>query len=165
MMLASRADLEEERRLFYVAVTRAQQKVFLSYALSRYRFGRLKHCDPSRFIEDIDPAYVQVNTYRNAQEAGYTRSHTSYATRLVRTSKKPSQPLKQAAATSYQHMPPSDLAKIQVGVQVSHPKFGLGTVMHLGDKNDLHKARILFDGFGEKTLLLNFAKLKIVDPA
>lgn len=166
MMLASRADLEEERRLFYVAVTRARQKVFLSYALSRYRFGRLNHCDPSRFIKDIDPAYVQENPYHTAQKLGYTHSNTSYATRLVRTSKKASKPLKRAAvaASSHSPLPPSDLAKIQVGVQVAHSKFGLGTVTQLDATGGAHKAHILFKDFGEKTLLLNFAKLSIVEP-
>ena len=61
MMLSSRADLEEERRLFYVAITRAQKKLFISYALTRYRYGRLKSCEPSRFIEEIDPAFLKVD--------------------------------------------------------------------------------------------------------
>src|SRR5690606_38426753 len=62
MMLGSRADLEEERRLFYVAITRAQKKLYLSYALTRYRFGRLKNCEPSRFLDDIDQGYIKVST-------------------------------------------------------------------------------------------------------
>ncbi|MFN5168486.1 MAG: ATP-dependent helicase, partial [Cyclobacteriaceae bacterium] len=60
LMLSSRAELEEERRLFYVAITRAKKKVFLSYALTRYRFGRLKNCEPSRFLDDIDPGFIKV---------------------------------------------------------------------------------------------------------
>ena len=60
MMLSSRADLEEERRLFYVAITRAEQHLFLSYALNRYRYGRLKTCEPSRFLSDIDTTYLQA---------------------------------------------------------------------------------------------------------
>src|SRR5678815_2060322 len=62
MMLSSRADLEEERRLFYVAITRAQKRLFLSYALTRYRFGRLKNCEPSRFIDDLDQRYIKVSS-------------------------------------------------------------------------------------------------------
>jgi DNA helicase-2/ATP-dependent DNA helicase PcrA len=62
MMLSSRADLEEERRLFYVAITRAQKRLYLTYATSRYRFGRLKNCEKSRFIDDIDPSYIKVST-------------------------------------------------------------------------------------------------------
>src|SRR6478735_6151966 len=61
MMLSSRAELEEERRLFYVAITRAQKKLFLSYALTRYRFGRLKNCEPSRFLDDVDAQFIKVS--------------------------------------------------------------------------------------------------------
>ncbi len=70
MMLSSRADLEEERRLFYVAITRAQKKLFLSYALTRYRYGRLKSCEPSRFIEEIDPAYIKVDRNGAVEHSG-----------------------------------------------------------------------------------------------
>ncbi len=62
MMLSSRAELEEERRLFYVAITRAQKRLFFSYALTRYRYGRLKNCEPSRFLDDVDPRYIKVST-------------------------------------------------------------------------------------------------------
>jgi DNA helicase-2/ATP-dependent DNA helicase PcrA len=61
MMMQSREDLEEERRLFYVACTRAMEKLYLSYALTRYRYGRLLNCEPSRFLEEIDPTYIKVN--------------------------------------------------------------------------------------------------------
>ena len=61
MMLSSRADLEEERRLFYVAITRAEKKLHLSYALNRYRYGRLKNCEPSRFLQEIDPNLIHAN--------------------------------------------------------------------------------------------------------
>src|SRR6478735_7143908 len=62
MMLNSRADLEEERRLFYVAMTRAKKKLFLTHASTRYRFGRLKNCEPSRFLDDVDARYIKVST-------------------------------------------------------------------------------------------------------
>ena len=75
MMLSSRADLEEERRLFYVAVTRAKEKLFLSYALTRYRFGRLKQCEPSRFLEEIDPVYIRINKkFSSIAETPFKRS-------------------------------------------------------------------------------------------
>ena len=61
MMMQSREDLEEERRLFYVATTRAMDKLYLSYALSRYRYGRLLNCEQSRFLEEIDPMHIKVN--------------------------------------------------------------------------------------------------------
>ncbi len=87
MMLNSRADLEEERRLFYVAITRAMQKVTLSYALTRYRFGRLKSCEPSRFIEEIDPEFIKVDRkFNNPEPMGNLNSgqgNSLYARNLV----------------------------------------------------------------------------------
>ena len=68
MMMQSREDLEEERRLFYVATTRAMQKLYLTYALSRYRFGRLLNCEPSRFLEEIDPDCIKVNKRQATRE-------------------------------------------------------------------------------------------------
>ena len=60
MSLTSRSDLEEERRLFYVAVTRAEKKLFLTYAQTRYRFGNLNHCEPSRFLKELDPNQLEM---------------------------------------------------------------------------------------------------------
>ena len=161
LMLESRADLEEERRLFYVAVTRAQQKVFLSYALSRYRFGRLKHCEPSRFLAEIDPAYLHISAQQPLQDA----DSTGYAHRLVRRIHKnprqqPSQRLRPTVPANFQ---PSDTAHLEVGRQVEHPKFGRGTVIQLDTSGTTPKAKINFAELGEKTLLLSFAKLKIFD--
>ena len=68
MMMSSRADLEEERRLFYVAITRAKENLYFSYALSRYRFGRLINCEPSRFIEEVDPSFIFVNKRYGSRE-------------------------------------------------------------------------------------------------
>lgn len=163
LMLESRADLEEERRLFYVAVTRAQQKIFLTYALSRYRFGRLKHCEPSRFIAEIDPAYLQTSL----QQPFQTGEDANYAHRLVRKITKNTQhspPQHIRATTMPADFKPSDMTHIEVGMQVAHLKFGRGTVCQLDVSGTAHKAKVDFTNFGEKTLLLSFAKLKILDP-
>lgn len=158
LMLESQADLEEERRLFYVAVTRAQQKIFLTYALSRYRFGRLKHCEPSRFLAEIDPAYLQTSTQQSLQGA----DSTSYAHRLVRriakNTQRNTQHLRSTVSADFH---PSDTTHIEVGMQVEHPKFGRGTVRQLDMLSAARKAKIDFADFGEKTLLLSFAKLRI----
>ena len=159
LMLESRADLEEERRLFYVAVTRAQQKVFLTYALSRYRFGRLKHCEPSRFLADIDPAYLQI-TAPNALQAADT---TGYAHRLVRRLPKTPPRSQRPRPTVPADFQPSDTSHLAVGMQVEHPKFGPGTVTQIDTTGVARKAIIDFTNFGEKTLLLSFAKLKVLD--
>ena len=157
MMLESQTDLEEERRLFYVAVTRAQQKIFLSYALSRYRFGRLKHCEPSRFIAEIDPAYLQPSSQQFLQ----TTDHPSYAHRLVRRIPRNTQQHPRPTVPADFH--PSDTTHIEVGMEVTHPKFGRGTVRQLDTSGVSRKAKIAFAEFGEKTLLLSFAKLQILD--
>jgi DNA helicase-2/ATP-dependent DNA helicase PcrA len=170
MMLSSRADLEEERRLFYVAITRAEKRLFLSYALSRYRFGRLKNCEPSRFLDDIDASYVKVSTKFSGVESTPSTS-SNYAKTLVNgikktVSSKPVQPVKTAtAATAYKapaDFTPSDTSNLAAGMKVEHPKFGFGTVLEMDVSGADRKAKINFSGVGEKTLLLSFAKLRIV---
>ncbi len=172
MMLSSRADLEEERRLFYVAITRAQKKLFLSYALTRYRYGRLKNCEPSRFIEEIDPVFIKVDRkWSSGKPASMTgraggthnTSGVSYAKNLVSgIQKRNLKPIN----GSIQHKPsenfsPSDTSKLEQGMKVEHPKFGYGKVVMLDQEGAQRKARVEFENFGEKTLLLSFAKLKI----
>ena len=162
MMLSSRADLEEERRLFYVAITRAERKLFLSYAISRYRFGRLKSCEPSRFLEEIDPNYVKVNRkFHKEPVMPIQTSH--YAKSLVSSVQKS---IQQPSNNHYVHKPsedfrPSDTSNLEQGMKVEHPKFGFGEVVKIDADGANRKAKVLFDNFGEKTLLLSFAKLKI----
>lgn len=166
MMLSSRADLEEERRLFYVAITRAEKKLFLSYALTRYRYGRLKNCEPSRFLDDIDPGYVKVSTKFGGMESAAPSGN--YAKNLVSGIKRTisSQPVsKPAAATAYKppaDFKPSDTSGLKEGMQVEHPKFGFGKVIQMDVSGADRKAKIAFSAVGEKTLLLSFAKLRIV---
>lgn len=162
MMLSSRSELEEERRLFYVAITRAKARLFLSYALTRYRFGRLKNCEPSRFLDDIDARYIKVSTkfggFDSVPNPNYAKSFISGMRKTVS-----SQPV--AKSTSGYKAPadfaPSDTALLREGMKVEHPKFGFGTVVKLDESGADRKARINFNDFGEKTLLLSFAKLKI----
>ena len=163
MMLDSTESLEEERRLFYVAITRAQQKVFLSYALSRYRFGRLKQCERSRFVEEIDPNCLQVSKppLRSARATDHATTH--YARRLI-DNKRSTQPHKYRQSTPVaNHSQPHSPASIKPGVVVEHPKFGTGTVVQLDTVGAMQKAKIDFVNLGEKTLLLNFAKLKVIN--
>jgi DNA helicase-2/ATP-dependent DNA helicase PcrA len=162
MMLSSRAELEEERRLFYVAITRAQKKLFLSYALTRYRFGRLKNCEPSRFLDDIDKRYIKTSTKFGGMDS--VAPNPNYAKSFVTGMKKTvsSQPV--AKPTAYKpaaDFVPSDTRGLVAGMKVEHPKFGFGTVVLLEEVGAERKAKIHFADFGEKTLLLSFAKLKI----
>jgi DNA helicase II / ATP-dependent DNA helicase PcrA len=148
MMLSSRADLEEERRLFYVAITRAKTKLYLTFALSRYRFGRLKNCDPSRFLEEIDPQYVKVEkTLSTKSEAGsFSSSH--YAKNLV--SGIPKMPLKttrampSAAPGNAANFEASDASLLKDGMQVEHPKFGKGKITRVETEGALTEKQRLF---------------------
>ncbi len=161
LMLNSSADLEEERRLFYVAITRAKSKLFFSYANTRYRFGRLKSCEPSRFLEEVDPGFIYVNRKYSAKEPIMQSSH--YAKSLI--SGINNQP-KKSSNYHYGHKPspdfqPSDTSNLAEGMKVEHPKFGFGKVVRMELDGANRKAKVMFDNFGEKTLLLSFAKLKI----
>ena len=162
MMLSSRAELEEERRLFYVAITRAQKKLFLSYALSRYRFGRLKNCEPSRFLDDINPRFIKVSTRFGGIDS--VAPNPNFAKSFVSGMKKTgsSQPIHKT--TTYRpavDFVPSDTRGLAEGMKVEHPKFGFGTVVKMEELGAERKAKINFADFGEKTLLLSFAKLRI----
>lgn len=158
MMLSSRADLEEERRLFYVAITRAQQKLFLSYATSRYRYGRLKSCEPSRFLEDIDKFLININTkYSVFEPQAAPKEYTKTFVSNLRKSATP-------PVTSYKpsaDFKPDDTHLLQEGMKVEHAKFGFGKVLTIENAGNDRKALIEFETIGMKTLLLSFAKLKI----
>lgn len=170
VMLTSRADLEEERRLFYVAITRAKAKLYLSYALNRYRFGRLKNCEPSRFLEDIDPQFIKVNRLFKGSEANNFHpvsqvqgTHSRYAKNLVNSIRKTSGPASQNYHKPGKDFIPSDTSGLTEGMKVEHAKFGFGVVTMMDNLGANRKAKVNFENFGEKTLLLSFAKLKIHD--
>jgi DNA helicase-2/ATP-dependent DNA helicase PcrA len=164
MMLSSRAELEEERRLFYVAITRAKKKLFLSYALTRYRYGRLKNCEPSRFLDDVDSRFIKTspkfarNDFAQQPNPNYARSFVSGIKRTM-AGKPPPRPTTYKPPADFK---PSNTANLKEGMKVEHPKFGFGSVTHLDESGPDRKARISFNDFGEKTLLLSFAKIRII---
>jgi DNA helicase-2/ATP-dependent DNA helicase PcrA len=171
MMLSSRADLEEERRLFYVAITRAEKKLTLSYALSRYRYGTLNSCEPSRFLEEINPQFLKV-TERSIPSGPPDfnlphrhRQKSRPANDSPKTSARNLRPINSKKTVSTYKTPsnfqPSDTSNLASGMRVEHPKFGFGEVKKIENYQNQRKAMIHFDDFGEKTLLLSFAKLKI----
>ncbi|MBQ9417355.1 MAG: UvrD-helicase domain-containing protein [Bacteroidales bacterium] len=159
-MASSRAELEEERRLFYVAVTRAEQQVTLSYALSRYHNGQQTGGEVSRFIEEIDPNYIDMP--RQAPRAmprdiwdrlGGKLTSPARATRTATPPRGPAVP-----------NTPAEINAIMPGMKVQHAKFGIGKVLGVEGAADSRKATVFFEGVGQKQLLLKFAKLSIVEP-
>lgn len=165
MMLSSRADLEEERRLFYVAITRAKEKLTLSYALNRYRFGSLKNCEPSRFLEEVDPSFIKVNRKFSASDPA--SPGINYVTKNFVKNVKKENTKKVFANQIINHKPaadfePSDTSGLAPGMKVEHPKFGFGDVIEIDAQGANKKAKVNFEKAGEKTLLLSFAKLRIL---
>ena len=162
MMLESRQDLEEERRLFYVAITRAEQKLTFSYAESRYQWGRLKMCEPSRFLLEVDQRYL--NTSKATRHIAEREVQPSPMGFLKNITKKTA-PVQAATAshTPSSDFKPSDTSGLVQGQKVEHPKFGFGVVSKLDINGTDRKATVKFDGIGEKTLLLSFAKLRILE--
>jgi DNA helicase-2/ATP-dependent DNA helicase PcrA len=162
MMMNSRADLEEERRLFYVAVTRAEIHLTLSHANTRYRFGKLIDCKRSRFVEEINPIYLKPV----ATKASFFNRPAQSAPKepFTRTAVKNLAP--PAAKTKIKYVPPtdfkaSDTSVLASGMKVEHPKFGFGMVKLVDSNGSDRKAIIDFEELGEKTLILSFAKLRI----
>ncbi|MFZ7115178.1 MAG: ATP-dependent helicase [Bacteroidota bacterium] len=177
MSMDSREDLEEERRLFYVAITRAEKKLTISFANSRYKWGNLINCEPSRFIEEIDPKFIEeVNPRPSRNNFAFeempfdrwersTTSSNSKPTLLDIQQKLNNGSLKKLTTVSADPAPVfegDDTANLTEGMEVEHVKFGLGKVILVEGNPGDRKATVFFPGFGNKQLLLRFAKLRIV---
>ncbi|MFO7722651.1 MAG: UvrD-helicase domain-containing protein [Bacteroidales bacterium] len=150
--MGTRQELEEERRLFYVALTRAEKRAFLSYAKSRLRWGNFTFCEPSRFLAEVDSKYIErTQGARSAEEPPSPRIH-------IRGSKPDMSKMKKVTGN---HGAPTatDPSSLKTGMRVKHDRFGSGTVISLeGNAADM-KATVAFDAVGEKKLLLRFARL------
>lgn len=180
LSLNSRAELEEERRLFYVAITRAEKFLTLTWATMRYRWGNITHSEPSRFLDEIDPQLLQ-----KAQEpaspafmdfgderlgfGGFAPREQSNVG-FKQKKQKEYTPFKKkefpAVSPAPMRIPdptfvPDNLSNLSAGMSVTHERFGPGKVIHVEGKPGEQKATILFDEAGQKQLLLKFAKLKI----
>ena len=155
MMIGSQTDLEEERRLFYVAVTRAKLQLTLTYALSRYRFGKTTITRPSRFLQEFNAQYI------DRTDAPAKRITQAALTPIRKLSVPP--PARPSARSIVHPINDSNLTTLQIGYEVHHSQFGQGKVIQLIESSGVRKAVILFHKFGEKTLLLNYARLQIVN--
>ena len=156
MCTNSMRELEEERRLLYVAITRAEKHCILTCAQNRWHYGRMEYDTPSRFIRDIDPELLQVLS-DGVPEKPIERSRSEWMQnpRPVATQFK-ADPKPRAMATDPS---PSDLHE---GAKIEHQRFGIGTVTRIEGSGENTKATVEFKNAGTKQLLLKFAKFKII---
>jgi DNA helicase-2/ATP-dependent DNA helicase PcrA len=183
MSVNTREELEEERRLFYVAVTRAKRHLWLSHANSRYRFGQLVQNDPSRFIEEMPEDKIDKssagggarnqssgwgNTY-DRMHGGNTKGWSEPKPKL--NTEKPSKPSYMPVAPpstlNKNHIPSenftaADPSDLEAGMKIEHQKFGFGVIKEIEGSAHNPIALILFDKNGEKKIMLNYAKLSII---
>ena len=149
----TRSELEEERRLFYVGITRAKENLYLSYANSRYRWGKLIYCEESRFLNEIDKDYVKII------KPNPIKSNVSLSPRKnIIYKSKPNLKRLPKKSTSI----PAIKINVSEGDSVSHEKFGVGEIIKIEGSGNDSKATVNFKKFGLKNLLLRFAKLNKV---
>ena len=192
MAINTREELEEERRLFYVVITRAKQKLWITYANTRYRFGNLVQNEPSRFIDEIPSEYLDRafagggarnqssgpsgSAYDRMHGSGYGSAAGNAADQAAKRYGPP--PAKKETRPSYvppkpymktiEHNPSpdfvaSDTSALQIGQKVEHQKFGFGEVVGMEGSAHNPIATVKFQYNGEKKIMLNFAKLRIVE--
>ncbi|MCW3103909.1 MAG: family ATPase [Bacteroidetes bacterium] len=172
MAITSRADLEEERRLFYVALTRAEKRVTLSYSTTRYKWGNLVFSEPSRFIEELDPKFLEMPAENHGRMFGDEEYSIKPKPKLQVN--KPKETFVQrpvmgkklvkinSASKNTSDFDTESLRGLQVGSLVEHERFGHGKVIAMDGDFPNNKATVQFEGVGQKQLLVKFAKLRIV---
>ena len=182
MSINTREELEEERRLFYVAITRAKQLLWLTYANTRYRFGNLTQNEPSRFIDELpedklDRAFAGGNMRNNQtnlwnpfdkrQTNGYGNGKPDYSNQKSTTTK-PAYITANPVIKVKEHVPtpgfaPSDTSNLIEGQKIEHQKFGFGEVIKMEGAAHNPVATVKFEHNGEKKIMLNYAKLRILE--
>ena len=186
MCVGSMRELEEERRLLYVAITRAEKHCILTCAQNRFRYGRMEYDTPSRFIRDIDPSLLRVegNTQYSGSNSQYSKSNSQYSGSNSRYSGSNSRPASRfqnprPVATQFVADPkprlmpvrheapaPQSVAIGNIGLKegnvIEHQRFGIGTVVRIEGSGENAKATVAFKNTGTKQLLLKFAKYTIV---
>ena len=162
MNLNSRTELEEERRLFYVALTRAEKKIYLSYVLSRYRWGKPVDSEKSRFIDEIKEEYLQNNVIQRSISKDFSQK-SQFNKVGIRYKKPETRPaknfIKLKSSSSKSNLFDN---KLIVGNIVIHERFGKGEVISIEGQGGDRKAEIKFEKGGLKKLLLRFSKLEII---
>jgi DNA helicase-2/ATP-dependent DNA helicase PcrA len=185
MSINTREELEEERRLFYVAITRAKKKLWLTYANTRYRFGQLQQNDPSRFIEELPEEYLDRsfagggiknqgssfgwNSFKTQDTTRNKAKDSRYKEDIRYTEvSKPVYVTPTARPQTKEHVPSADFAasdtsNLQAGQKVEHQKFGFGEVLKMEGAAHNPIATVKFELNGEKKIMLNYAKLRILE--
>ena len=182
MSLNTRSELEEERRLFYVALTRAEHQAYLTYAQSRYRWGKLCDSEPSRFIDEIKPEYLEyINPTENSNYRYKPTIDLDIFGDIDKSKLRLSKPLSGAGPSPSSNEPNSNFGirklkpvgnsssanatdtKLKPGNVVLHERFGKGEIMGIEGVGADKKAEIKFDVGGIKKLLLRFAKLDVIN--
>ncbi|WP_303821844.1 ATP-dependent helicase [Apibacter mensalis] len=179
MSLNTRQELEEERRLFYVALTRAEEKAYFTYATTRFRWGKIVDGEPSRFLEEISEKHLEVlnisftNSIRNNSGLNSDIFADDFAPRypkgpnpVYQKSKDPiksPQNLKPISNAKLANPVGGSVANLKIGDHVLHDRFGKGTVVSIEGDPENAKALINFENEGDKKLLLKFAKLKVLE--
>lgn len=167
MALMNRQELEEERRLFYVALTRAEKKLYLSFATSRFKYGSLIPCEPSRFIDEIDAKYLDMSLasmkskavyQRNTDEEQFVSANKPTSNKSIFTTPKTAAPL----PPEDPNFVAGDISQLKVGDMVQHQRFGRGVVAEIEGEGQNQKAKVNFDNIGTKVLVLKFAKMRIL---
>ncbi len=164
-MTQSTTELEEERRLFYVAITRAKHCLTISYAQSRFLFGSTNFCTPSRFLMEIDSQLIEEPLQSLSKTFYKESSHIALPKKIL------SKPLVQRKTSATPSVSKenlnlsaeiADINQLKIGLKIFHDKFGIGSIQEVLDEGVNSKAIIAFEQFGVKTMLLRFAKLKII---
>lgn len=181
MSMNTRSELEEERRLFYVALTRAEKQAYLTYTENRYRWGKLIDAEPSRFLEEIDDQYLDIQTpidsYRYKPlidsdifgdvDKSKLRQNKPVSSDPPRMGKPTEDQLRKLRKLKPEGTPvrttPELSGKLSQGTKVEHSRFGKGEVLHVEGAGQDQKAEIDFKNGGIKKLLLKFAKLKVLE--
>ena len=166
--------IEEERRLFYVAMTRARKYLTLLYAKTRFRFGSMDFCDPSRFLKDIDQRYLNMSSegFKSSWSSSPSASlFGEESSRPVFQRREPQKPVikpwqqgkfQKVTESMLKDSAPAQSSTLKVGNVIEHERFGIGTVLEVEGSGGDTKAVIRFLNLGEKTLLLKFARYKVL---
>ncbi len=162
MAMEDREGLEEERRLFYVAITRAEKRLFLSYALSRFKWGQYTDCKASRFLEELDAKFTSQSEIKLSKNTKTKQPYQIFA-KTKRPKKKDftlPKNLKKVSNINV-NIHSVNTEHLMVGIKVKHSRFGSGKILKIEGEDANKKAIIFFEKVGQKMLLLKFAKLEI----